>query len=315
MEEEVHRLLDYLSEKYRSLVNVMYHFIVDVGRVIPSVNEWFANVLKPSEYINLVDEVVKSLPGKLSVISGKTPMIRLYSDICDLNIISGELKGCSIYAYWIRPTHKRYKRFVASFKIPIQLNIFEKAVLTNVRDGIENSDVSIDEKEGRLTYSFNQPMFLLLLLYKYTNINQLIDFKGILKRYGIYDLIDELSGLEYRVEYPIYNNGFELFGDLLNKNISNDYNCEGILSDVVSEALSSIAGKSKVSLFISDFPSKDLCVTIVGDTIIQPVSGHVICFGKVRRLTIGDLLKVVDESVFAISYYAAVLQKLLRWLG
>jgi len=299
----VKRFEDYTVEKFRSLFRIMDEAIDDVAPAINEVNELTDKRLIPvDKSINLfkeLEELSRGLHGfesttKLSFVT----LHKLRDGFCHVDIVEPHV-GLFI-------------------EVPSTTD-FCTASLHNYVD-LDVNFVVMERVDLKWKYTCGNPIYLLFMLYKGTELGYNDKFIDILKKYGVYDVISYLSDLiDLKIKYPVTEAIEELVGsEFMDAEVRGlgyfvdvdlRFEVRGELRDIADEKrfakreyeISKTFDDMRYLLMYFEVYGKP---TEVGTTKIEVPHSY----------TPEEIISIVDEAIFGLVQLSAVILKLHEYL-
>lgn len=323
MIKDVNKLMEFIGEKYRGLFEIMYSATDDLAPAseqIKKLTERYVDATRFNEVLYKTHDLIKFLG--LSIYPKEVPMPLVTVGkrdnlmVCDVIIVNTptrmKFNVTTEYEPWGTPSILK-----AELSILTEDKPFESFVYTSQFTEREKAPSIFVWK-----YYYNQPLLYLLLLYKFTTISDQPDVKKLIERYGLWDVISYLSKVRFTVKYPIYDEALSIFDkslleNRLDKSNSNRLGCKivDVGKDVTRDVLKRTRAKNKlISLSLitrETFGSivRSLTFTTSGYSILYTYRGL-----TDRTLLPKELIELIDETVFALAYYAELMGKLYDYL-
>ena len=322
MPEDVYLdFIDLTDEKFCDLFNIIDSTWDDVYLLIEKTNELLIEkLIKADDVIDLLFDLKNRFENTKLNITSKMPVVHIgfgllfeEDEECVISIIDPNVEQPPIYA---SVTALGFSGGDVEIRVgwPLETYLIYGDITPIVRG------MSVRYRlRGQLIY-------VLLLLYKYTNLGQNAEFLDILKKYGIYDLIDHLSKIDYKVRYPVTELVEKLLGgrskefmDALRYELPLYIDAE-LKYEVIACLRDIMMGKVKpVTKYYTIYRAwngENYRYVYLGfsATSSPPTSkeDEVRVYGY---FTPRELIGIVDEVIFALAYHATVLTNMYKYLS
>ena len=280
----------FVSEKLADLMYILNESIDCIYPLVDSIEVVCDKMFTPRSFKSLLKDLRRVLPPGWNVLSKMTlPITTIHNKevgTCDVGIVD---KGMTVHV----ETNLRYPRLL--------IIVYGGGVEMNVK-------VDVWYTKG---YFYGIPIYPLFILYKYTTLGDRKEYEDILKAHGIYDVIRYVSEVDYVVKYPIFEGARDLFGRVLDE--WSGYYVEKV-RDVIHEKMKTLIGELRRL-------TRDLSIVRLwkddrafGVKLSIPYEAYVEC-KRMYKLSVGDLIRAIDESIFALAYHAAVLTNMYKYLS
>ena len=287
--EELRKYRRYVGEKYRSLVNVLDDFVSECYGMVKVINDLTSSLIKPDDFKRLCEDVKRLVQvGAIKgVATSKVPLITLAERGVTVGIID---KGSGLdVGYDVYLGGEHYNLYVRSrSKLALWYSTFSSMWYKN-----------------RWEYVHGPLPYVLLLIYKFTNAGSNKEFISKLKGYNLYDIVHELSKIDFVIRYPILKSCKSIIAERLDVPIGKRV---GYIFLSLDRALDDVAKFIKNRIEMGCVENGFEIRVIVVDY------GYIDATGR-DLIKYSDLVKFADEVIFAVSYYAALLNKMYEYLS
>jgi len=289
--EELRKYRRYVGEKYRSLVNVLDDFVSECYGMVKVINDLTSSLIKPDDFKRLCEDIKRLVQvGAIKgVATSKVPLITLAERGITVGIIDkGSRLNVGYDVYLGGEHHNLYVR--SRSKLALWYSTFSNMWYKN-----------------RWEYVFGPLPYVLLLIYKFTNAGSNKEFISKLKKYNLYDIVHELSKIDFVIRYPILESCKSIIAERLDVPIGKriGYYIYLGLDRVLDDAAKFIKNRVEMGCVENGFEIR---------VIVDADYGYIGATGW-DVIKYSDLVKFADEVIFAVSYYAALLNKMYEYLS
>jgi len=302
----IEKISEYISEKLYGLMLLLCEFVRDVYPVTETVENLTRGVIderRLQKMLEEVDEVVSSV----DVIT-----IDRMPTIC--NFLYGKYLGLNHFTCTVATVEKgneikviRGSRYSLDVVIASDVGVYRRVDVTDVL------------------------IYKLMLLYKYTTLGSVKEFVNILKKYNIYNIVTEVSRINYVVKYPILDAAKMIFGGIIERTLEEhmmskfidrlNYNLKNKILRAVLD-ITKIPRPRNLELGVYRYLNLKhktrLGFHIFSHLFITPHldthGGFVDCNLDFSKIRIADIISLIDEAVFSSAYFATVIKKLYEYL-
>jgi len=322
------KVAEFISDKYCSVISIMDEMISDILDLTERVKRESERIINPRKFNDMIGTILGVVPKDRIYTKGLLPAVTLerwknyYK--CKVCIVDSGVK----INFDVRVGHL----FEFPYSYTLDLIVRSSAVTEYYIFTYE----SFGGAYTKWKYTYNQPLYLLLLLYKFTTIGDEPKVKNVLEDYGVLDVITYLSEVDFKVRYPIYEEAIDIFGksilgvELVDRLRFKAYGkvIHDELKDRLTSCILNILRRQvreqersyELLRLWCDFGHKFSTMNIeayLSNTFGRSNYG-VIIYGPPEFTwpsELGRIIKSIDEFVFALAYYVAVMSKLASYLG
>jgi len=293
LEGEIDRLINYIADKYSGLMVILNEAVKCISPLVLDVCKLLTYRLNCDRVLEMMYAMWVRYGAKNYRVTSLMPLVEVWYDRCKIGIIE---PGMDI-----------------ALLVKQEFEMGETFTLIVRRHGWAEVEISsfVDGFEGRCVYGYVPLPCMLMLLYKYTKLGRNDRFVSMLKSFGLYDLVKTLSNIEFKVEYPISEAARSIFGDIVDKELGTS-----VMIRVLEKIVDKLNGLLRSKEVDERYELYAVRFWPGGKQFEVRTFGYPSLFrNKLGSIKPIELLNLVDESIFALAYHAAVLTNMYKYLS